>query len=575
MNYPLYEAKKQIISILKEAISKLKYTCEIKLEVPPEEMGDFAFPCFQLAPIVKKSPNTIAEEIAQKIKKNKWIEKIEVKGSYVNFFINKKVLQTETIKLILEKKGKYGFLNKKNKKVIVEHTSANPNGPLHVGRARNPIIGDTIVRICKAAGYNVESQFYLDDMGKQVAILAWGVNNLKPKDVPKSDSDKPDHKTVGFYQISSNLMKDDKKISDEISKIVKKTEEGDKNTIQIIHRAYLPVLKGIKESMNRINIIIDTYVPESKFVKDKSVDFVVEKLKKSKYSDLEDGAYFIDMETFGVKGRNTKFFFLRQDGTTLYATRDIAYHLWKAKHADRLINVLGEDHKLESKQVEIALNLVGVKKIPKAIFYSFVSLPGGKMSTRRGRVVFLDDLIDECVKRAYDEVKKRRESELSEEKMREIAEIIGIGALRYNIIKVQPEKDIMFKWEEALNFEGNASPFIQYAHARTCGILSKSKDPIQDFDATLLIEESEVDLIKILAKLPIVIDEACEGFRPHSIAVYLFEVASSFNQFYRDCPVLPEENKSLRIARLSLVNATKIVLKNGLDILGIVAPEEM
>jgi arginyl-tRNA synthetase len=197
------------------------------------------------------------------------------------------------------------------------------------------------------------------------------------------------------------------------------------------------------------------------------------------------------------------------------------------------------------------------------------------MSTRRGRVVFLDDLIDECVKRAYDEVKKRRESELSEKKMKGIAEIIGIGALRYNIIKVQPEKDIMFKWEEALNFEGNASPFIQYAHARTCGILSKSKDPIKDFDATLLIEESEVNLIKILAKLPIVIDEACERFKPHSIAAYLFEVASSFNQFYRDCPVLPEENKDLRIARLSLVNATKIVLRNGLDILGIVAPEDM
>jgi arginyl-tRNA synthetase len=240
-----------------------------------------------------------------------------------------------------------------------------------------------------------------------------------------------------------------------------------------------------------------------------------------------------------------------------------------------LINVLGEDHKLESKQVEIALNIVGAKKIPKVIFYSFVSLPGGKMSTRRGRVVFLDDLIDECVKRAFDEVKKRRESELSEKKMKEIAEIIGIGALRYNIIKVQPEKDIMFKWEEALNFEGNSSPFIQYSHARTCGILSKSTDAIKDVDASLLTNESEINLIKILANFPIVIDEACEGFKPHSISGYLFEVASSFNQFYRDCPVLPEENKNLRIARLSLVIATKIVLRNGLNILGIVAPEEM
>jgi arginyl-tRNA synthetase len=589
MNYPLIEAKKQIISILKETISKLKYTCEIKLEIPPEEMGDFAFPCFRLAPIVKKSPNAIAEEIAQKIKKNKWIEKIEVKGSYVNFFITKKILQTETIKLILEKKDKYGFLNKKNKKVIVEHTSANPNGPLHVGRARNPIIGDTIVRIFRMAGYNVESQFYLDDMGKQATILAWGYNDDEvTKEIDtfynnnkfypggsKNFTHKSDHQRVGFYQIASNRMKEHEKTVSEINELIKSSENGENKAINLIHDAYNPVLEGIKESLQRINITIDKYVPESDFVKDKSVYEVIKKLQKSEYCKDENGALYIDLETFGITGRNTKFFFLRSDGTTLYATRDIAYHIWKAKQADILVNVLGEDHKLESKQVEIALKLVGAKKNPKVIFYSFVSLPGGKMSTRRGRVVFLDDLIKECVDRAYNEVKKRRESELSEKKMKEIAEIIGIGALRYNIIKVQPEKDIMFKWDEALNFEGNASPFIQYAHARTCGILSKSRDPVKDFDAKLLVDESEIDLIKILAKLPIVIDEACEGFRPHSITAYLFEVASSFNQFYRDCPVLSEENKDLRIARLSLVNATKIVIRNGLDLLGIVAPEEM
>jgi arginyl-tRNA synthetase len=281
------------------------------------------------------------------------------------------------------------------------------------------------------------------------------------------------------------------------------------------------------------------------------------------------------MKPFGVQGRNTKFVFIRKDGTTLYATRDIAYHLWKAKHADILINVLGEDHKLESKQVEIALDMVGAKLIPKVIFYSFVSLPGGKMSTRRARVVYLDDLIDECVKRAYEEVKKRRGKELSEKKMKEIADKIGIGALRYNIIKVQPEKDIVFKWEEALNFEGNASPFIQYAHARACSILSKKQDEIKDVDSALLNHDSEIGLIKKLASFPIVIDEACEGFKPHSITTYLFEVASQFNQFYRDCPVLSEKDKKLRIGRLALVNATKIVLKNGLELLGIVAPEEM
>ncbi len=585
MSYPLIDAEKKVISLLKQSLDKLKYNYEIKIEIPPENMGDFAFPCFLLAPIVKKSPNKISKEIKDNIEKSKWIEKVEAKGAYVNFFLNKNNLKNLTMKSIFEKKENYGYLEKKKQKVIVEHTSANPNGPLHVGRARNPIIGDTIVRIYKAAGYNVESQFYLDDMGKQVAILAWGVNN---KDKISNEINKffpggsaveklnpEDHKRVIYYQISSNRMKKDYSVANEINAIIKHAEEGEQNTIEMVHNAYNPVLDGIKESLKRINIIVDRYVPESNFVKDKSVELVIEKLKKSKYCGIEEGAYFLDMEPFGIQGRNTKFVFVRKDGTTLYATRDIAYHLWKAKQADILINVLGEDHKLESKQVEIGLNLVKTKIVPRVIFYSFVSLPGGKMSTRQARVVYLDDLIDECVKRAYDEVKKRRGKDLSEKKKKEIAEIIGIGALRYNIIKVQPEKDIVFKWEEALNFEGNASPFIQYSHARACSILSKKKDEIKDIDSSVLEHKSELTLIKKLAEFPLVINGACEGFKPHSITTYLFEVASQFNQFYRDCPVLPEKDSKLRKARLSLVNATRIVLNNGLDLLGIVAPKEM
>jgi len=575
MKYPLYIAKRSVESTINNALLKLKYNCEIKIEIPPNELGDFAFPCFTLSSILKKSPNNIALEITKQIQKDKWIKKIEVKGGYVNFYLDFELLKKSTFEVLFDNKIEYGTLEKKNKKVIVEHTSANPNGPLHVGRARNPIIGDTITRIFKAAGYNVESQFYLDDMGKQVAILAWGVNNLKEKDIPKSDYEKPDHKTVGYYQTASVLMKEKSEVSEEISKIVRLSEEGDKKTLDMVHEAYTPVLEGIKESMKRINIEIDKYIPESNFVKNKSVVEVIEKLKKSEHCKDENGALYIDLEPFGIKGRNTKFFFLRSDGTTLYATRDIAYHIWKANQADILINVLGEDHKLESKQVEIALNLLKEKKTPKVIFYSFVSLPGGKMSTRQGRVVYLDDLIQECISQAYDEVKKRRKDELSEKEMKKIAEIVGIAALRFNIIKVQPEKDIVFKWEEALNFEGLSAPFIQYAHARTCGILSKTKFDNKTFDSSYLTHDSEVKLIKTIAKFPLIIDEACEGFKPHIITSYLFELASFFNQFYRDCPVIPEENKDIRNARIGLVEATRTVLCDGLNLLGITAPKEM
>jgi len=576
MTYPLDEARDEIISSLKTTLTKLNYGINIKLEAPPDEkMGDFAFACFSLAPMAKKSPQSIAEDIVKKISKGKWIKNVEAEAGYVNFFLDDKHLTNSTLQSILKEKEQYGYLDKKHKKVIVEHTSANPNGPLHVGRARNPIIGDTITRIFKAAGYDVESQFYLDDMGKQVAILAWGVNNLDLKKILPSKYKKPDHKTVGFYQMASKLMEKDKKIEEGIANIVKKSEGGDSKTIDLVHSAYSPVLDGINESMKRINITIDKYVPESNFVKDKSVDDVVKKLKKSEHCGNEGGAYYLDMESFGIKGRSTKFFFTRKDNTTLYATRDVAYHLWKAKHADLLMNVLGEDHKLESKQVEIALKLVGAKLIPQVIFYSFVSLPGGKMSTRKARVVYLDELIDECIERAYKEVKKRRGEELSDQEMKEIAEVVGTGALRYNIIKVQPEKDIAFKWEDALNFEGNAAPFIQYAHARACSIFAKKEGSIKDMDASLLTHSSEIQLIKKLAQMPIVVDEACNGCRPHSVATYVYETASQFNQFYRDCPVLPEKNKKLRNARLALVDATRIVLKNGLDLLGITAPEEM
>ena len=575
MDYPINTIKTEIITLLEQTLSKLNYKIKINLEMPPEDMGDFAFPCFSLAPIAKKSPNEISKDICKKIPKSDWIDKIESKGGYVNFFLNNKMLIENTLKSIFKNREKYGYLSSKKERVLVEHTSANPNGPLHVGRARNPIIGDTIVRIYKAAGYSVESQFYLDDMGKQVAILAWGVKNIEPKDIPKSDYDKPDHKTVGFYQVVSKRMEEDEKIYEQIGEIVKKLEEGDKKTIDMIHEAYRPVLDGIIQSLKRINIDIDRYIPESNFVRDKSVEFVVEKLKKSDICGIEQGAYFLDLKRYGIKGRNTKFVFLRNDGTTLYATRDIAYHLWKAKNADILINILGEDHKLESKQVEIALDLVGAKNVPKPIFYAFVSLPGGKMSTRRGRVVFIDDLVDECVQRALEEVKKRRGHELSDKKMIEISEIVGIGALRYNIIKVQPEKEIVFKWDEALNFEGNAAPFIQYSHARACSIFEKKNDDITDVDSSVLKHNSEIELIKKLAFLPNVIEDACKGNKPHILTTFVFEVASKFNQFYRDCPVIHEENKKLRIARLELVDATRITIKNCLDLLGIVAPAEM
>ncbi len=574
MDYIIQELKDKITKSIKPLIKDRNI--EIKIEKPLDtSLGDFSLPCFKLSPVFKKSPEHIAKDFREKIQIDERIEKIEEKNGYVNFFIDYKKIARNILINVFQKKTKYGFLEEKRQKVIIEHTSANPNGPLHIGRARNPIIGDTIVRIFRAAGYQVESQFYLDDMGKQVAILAWGINNLKEDFIQLSKRKKPDHQTVGYYQTASKMQDENFEVSDEIQQLVKKSENGDKKIQEIIKKAYTPVLKGIKESLKKINIEIEKYVPESKFLKNKSVDLVVSKLKNTEYTGQEKGAYYIDMKPFKIKGRNTKFFFLRKDKTTLYATRDIAYHLWKGKNADLLINILGEDHKLESKQVKVALKLIGAEKIPKVIFYSFVSLPGGKMSTRKARVVYLDDLIDECIKRAYNEVKKRRGNDLSESKMRKISEKIGIGALRYNIIKVQPEKSIVFKWQDALNFEGNSAPYIQYSHARAASILKKYNKKVENENEIKITDDQEIHLVKKISEFPEIISQACNEFKPHLIAFYLFELASYFNQFYRDCPVLSEKDKKIIETRLKIVKATKIVLKNGLNLLGIEALDEM
>ena len=275
---------------------------------------------------------------------------------------------------------------------------------------------------------------------------------------------------------------------------------------------------------------------------------------------------------FGIQGKNTKFTFTRADGTTLYTTRDLAYHLDKFTRADKLVDVLGEDQKLGSKQLCSALEILGCERMPEPMFYSFVSLPEGKMSTRKGVVVYLDDLIDEAVSRAYEEIKNRR-SDYSEEKMMEIAKIVGIGAIRYNIVRVQPEKQFVFKWNDALNFDGNSGPFLQYSHARSCSMLRKAGEYNVVSDASKYTDETEKKLIKTLSKFPSIIQQAAEDRRIHLLPAYGHEVASAFNQFYASVPVLNSGDS--RDARITLVNCTRIVLRNILGCMGMGAPEEM
>lgn len=550
------------------------------LERTSSGQADLAFPCFGLAKAQRRNPLDIAKDLAAKVGAQPgrvWTSRVEAAGGYVNFFADRARVMEATLKAAHHDKDRFGNLPDKGLKVILEHTSANPNGPLHVGRARNPIIGDTLARILRRAGYRLETQYYLDDMGKQVALLAWGREHLNASTLPPAQREKIDHDLVRYYQAANEKQEGNSDVQAQIQALMHRSEQGDKEVLRQFEAAYKPVLDGMLESLKRIGVTFDSFQKESEFVLNGEVQRIIERLSKTSLSREEsDGALFLDLTSHGIQGRSQRFVYRRRDGTSLYATRDVAYHFWKAERAQRLVNVLGEDHKLQAQQVRICLELLGGKVLPEVVFYAFVSLPEGKMSTRRNRVVFLDDLIDEAVELALEEVKKRR-PELDVKRQAEIAEIVGIGALRYNIVRVQPEKGIVFKWEEALNFEGASAPFLMYAHTRCASILRKAgRAPAWEAKfAKLITHPSELELAYQIARLPRMIDDAAEKDAPHLIAGYSQELAGALSAFYRDCPVLTADRPELIEARLAVVGAAKIALHTVLDVLGVPAPEEM
>lgn len=546
---------------------------EYRIERPSAGNADLAVPCFQMSKALKKAPKDIAEELAAAIEPAGMMISAEALNGYLNFTMDPRILMRRTLDEILESGDRYGGHGSNGIRVNVEHTSTNPTGPIHVGRARNPIIGDTLARAMRLSGYDVTTEYYVNDVGKQVVILTWGVNNIPPEDVEEADREKTDHALVAFYRAANRMMESDPEVQEKIADLLRRFEAGDNGVISEVRETAQRMINGLKETLDKINVELDVYTWESKYIADGTAKNVVKQLRESKYAGREDdGACYLDLKDFGIKGKNTKFTFTRTDGTTLYTTRDLAYHLDKFRRAERVIDVLGEDQKLGSQQLCSALEILGCDRKPEALFYSFVSLPEGKMSTRKGIVVYLDDLIDEAVSRAYEEIRSRR-TDLSEERMTEIASTIGVGAIRYNIVRVQPEKQMVFKWEDALNFDGNSGPFLQYSHTRACSMLKKAGEFKPSTDPSKLTDEYEVALVKALSRFSSVIDEVTEYGRVHMIPAYGHEVASAFNQFYASVPVLSSDDE--RNERLTLVMCTRIVLHNVLTCLGMGAPEEM
>jgi len=534
----------------------------------PEDRGLFSLATHAWAKELKQSPAEIASRVARH-KVGPPFVALRPEGPYANFIMEPGAFAELVLTSVGSMGERYGQSPPRKERILLEHTSANPTGPLHVGRARNPFLGDALVRSLRFVGFPVTSEYLVNDIGRQMVLLYWAVTHLPGK--TKDPEERLEYRYVKLYQEASERLEKDEALKREIEQLTQRFEGGDVRLTKDIRKVGEAILESILDGLRRVNVTFDSFFWESDAILDGSVQRVIERLMP--LSKEEDGAHYIDLSSFGLEGDAAKYVFVRKDGTSLYTTRDIAYHLNKMARCDLAINILGEDHKLTFQRLKSAFSLMGIDWAPETIFYAFVNLPEGRMSTRKGRVVHLDDLIDEALDRAYVEVSKRR-TDLSEAKKREIAETIGISAVRYNIVRVQAEKAITFRWEEALNFEGNSSPFVQYAHARACSILAKSNGSGRA-DRRLLVHPQEQRLLRRIAKFPSGLRDAALGRRVHSVAGEASEFAAQFNQFYRDCPVLTAEPESLRHARIELVSAARIVLQNALECLGLKAPKEM
>ena len=553
------------------------------------DQGDLTLPCFPFASIMRKAPQAISDEIAALFPQLDAVISVSSVNGYLNFKANPEwlanaVLSNEIhIGSALKNSGRTG------EKVLLEHTSANPNGPFHVGRARNAILGDTLVRLHRLHGDDVRAEYYVDDMGKQVGVLAWALENLNENDVNELLSEreppserwltKADHQRVRWYQAAQILRKDadeerKAQIEKEIGSLVHASEHGDVGVLDAFEAAYTPVLEGMLATLSRLGISYDTFTKESRFVVDGTVAQLMETLDALDIAGTADnGAGFLDLGQRGLKGK-TEFFYRRGDGSSLYATRDVAYHMWKWSESNRLVNVLGEDHKLQAKQVGLTLEELGQKR-PEVLFYSFIKLPEGKMSTRQGNVVFMDDLLEEAHAQASAVVRELR-PEYDDNKVAKIAEAVGTAAVRFNIIKVSPEKGFTFRWEEALAFEAGSAPFIMYAHTRACSI-SKRADALSTSPVQLPnvddMPEGLVELLRLMCKHNDVLERSVREQKAHLFALHMLELANAYNGFYRDCPVV-RDNEVDGFA-FAISQTARELLRSGLEGLGIVPIEEM
>ena len=566
--------KKTIAEFLAEYITNLSIT-EIKnlIEIPPPDFDfSYAFPCFQLAKFEKKAPNIIAKELKGRIKLADYLEIIEATGPYLNFKVKPQVVLQEIFKLQEDYGRIYEKLGKSKSdplRIVIEYPAPNTNKPLHLGHIRNMLLGRSLSNLLK---YKEELVFEVNlnnDRGIHIcksmfAYKKWG--NKKEPNI------KSDHFVGEFYIKYNQMEKEDDKLIEEVYNLLRLWEESDPEVRALWKKMNSWALKGFKETYKKLNISFDKEYFESDIYW-KGKDKVLEGFNKGIFNKTEDGAIFADLkESYNLPNK----FLIRRDGTSLYITQDIHLAFQKKEdfNYDKSIYVVGNEQDLYFKQLFAVLNMIGFKEDKFHLSYGMIYLPEGKMKSREGTIVDADDIIAKIQLLAYEEVNKRY-PELTEKKKKERAKSIGMAALSFFILKFNPKSDFIFNPKESISFEGETGPYIQYCYARIESIITKSKELIDlNIKWDLIKHEKEMSLVKQLIYFPEMLDSITRNYNIHLIPQYLLTLCQAFNSFYSSCQVL-SDNKDLEKARLLLIRCVQIVIKVGLDILGIDALNQM
>ncbi|WP_077367206.1 arginine--tRNA ligase [Anaerosalibacter sp. Marseille-P3206] len=562
--------KEEVVKLISQIDSGLeKEEIESLIEIPPShEMGDYAFPCFRLAKTFRKAPNLISAELVEKIGENEYFEKIESVGPYMNFFVKKEAIAKTVLEEAKQKRDKFGSSKMgEGKTVLVEFSSPNIAKPFHIGHIRTTIIGHALYRIYTFLGFDTVAINHLGDYGTQFGKLIVGYKNWGDKETIEKD---PINELLKLYVKFHEEAEKNPALDDEARNWFNKLEHQDEEALELWHWMREISLSEFNKVYDMLGIKFDSLAGES-FYSDK-MPRVIEELEEKKLLVKSEGAEIVDLESFGLPPALVK----KSDGSTLYVTRDIAASIYRKEHYDfyKNIYVVGSEQILHFKQWMAIVKLMGYDWVKDCIHVPFgmVSLEDGTMSTRKGRVVFLEDVLKKAIEKTHDIIEERNPNLENKE---EVAKQVGIGAIVFQELFNGRIKDYVFSWDKTLSFEGETGPYVQYAHARANRLLDKGEFSLEDdIDYSLLNSEEEMAIIKLLYDFPNTVINSAEKYEPSFVTRHITEIAKSFNRFYHNCPILSEDEE-IKKARLLLVYATKEVLKTGLNLLGIEAPDKM